>query len=143
MKNVVRDKDGECIHINEWDHDIQPVVNENAEAMTLGEARAMEAAGKNPDHLYDEEGNLVTEDKHPLPEGATQKQETIITLPDGGLAVEDAYIIRRRFEYGTPEQQLEFIVEYGIEAFIERMKAIKQKHPRRQGQKGQDNGGNK
>ena len=61
MKNVVRDKDGECIHIGEWGHDIQPVVNENAEDMTLGEARAMEADNKNPDHSYDEKGKPTIE----------------------------------------------------------------------------------
>lgn len=132
MKNVVRDKAGECIHIGEWDHDIRPVLNENAESMTLGEARIMKAEGKNPNHLYDEKGELVTEDLHPLPEGATQKLETIITLPDGGLTVEDSYTIRRRFEYGTAEKQLEFIVEHGIDAFIERMNSIKQKHSKRQ-----------
>lgn len=133
MKNVVRDKDGECINIGEWDHDIQPVINEKSESMTLGDARSMEAAGKNPDYLYDEMGELVTKDFHPLPEGATQKQEIIIILPDGGLTVEDAYRIRRRFEYGTAEKQLEFIAENGIDAFIEMIASIKQDHPRRQG----------
>lgn len=132
MKNVVRDKDGECIHIGEWDHDIQPVVNENAEDMTLGEARALKKEGKNPDHLYDEKGELISEDLNPLPKGATQKEETIVILPDGGLVVEDAYRIRRRFEYGTAEKQLEFIAEHGIKAFIERIASIKQTHPRRQ-----------
>ncbi len=131
MKNVVRDKDGECIHIGKWDHNIRPVINENAENMTLGKARAMEADGKNPDHLYDTRGELVTEDLHPLPEGATQKQETIIVLPDGGLTVEDAYRIRRRFEYGTAEKQLEFITEHGIDAFIARADSIKETHPKR------------
>lgn len=131
MANIIRDINGESIHIGEWEHDHQPVINPDAENMTLGEARAMESEGKNPDHLYDENGELVTEDLNPLPEGATQAEENTVTLPDGGVAAEDAYKIQRRYAYGSAEEQLEFIAENGIQAFIARVHQIKQDNPKR------------
>lgn len=131
MANIIRDINGESIHIGQWEHDFQPVLNPDAENMTLGEARAMEAEGKNPYHLYDENGELVTEDLHPLPEGATQAEEPTVTLPDGGIAAENAYKVRRRSAYGSAEKQLEFIAENGIQAFRDRVASIKQDYPKR------------
>lgn len=43
----------------------------------------------------------------------------------------DEKVIKERVkEYGTPTQQLEFLAENGIEAFVTRQLKIKQKHPK-------------
>lgn len=61
-KNVFRDKDGVVINIGDWDF--------------------MEEIITDP-----ETGDEVSRVKHnPIPEGATQLEEEIITLDDGGLA---------------------------------------------------------
>lgn len=40
------------------------------------------------------------------------------------------YKAKRIFEYGSTKQQLEYLVENGIEAFISRNNAIKKKYPK-------------
>lgn len=46
--------------------------------------------------------------------------------------LDSKFWLRQRIsEYGTPQSQLEYIVEHGIESFIERQNLIKQKHPKK------------
>lgn len=48
---------------------------------------------------------------------------------EGKYAVSN-YFESRMNEYGTIEEQIEFIVENGFAAFIRRQKAIKEKYPK-------------
>ena len=41
-----------------------------------------------------------------------------------------AYKRKRQKEYGTVEEQLEYIVENGLDAFISKQNGIKSKHPK-------------
>lgn len=60
QKTVIRDVNGTCINIGEWDY------------MEVVET---DASGK--------ESVLI---QNPLPDGATSSVEEIVTLPDGGLS---------------------------------------------------------
>ena len=42
----------------------------------------------------------------------------------------EAYIRKRQKEYGTVEEQLEYIVENGLDAFISKQNGIKSKYPK-------------
>ena len=44
--------------------------------------------------------------------------------------LEQEIIDKRKKEYGSPEEQLEYIAENGLEAFQIRAQAIKQKYPK-------------
>jgi len=58
-------------------------------------------------------------------DGVSLRKGTVIEL-DPPPTVTD----KRRAEYGTPEQQLEYIVENGIDSFIARNLAVKAKYPK-------------
>jgi hypothetical protein len=46
----------------------------------------------------------------------------------GDYAEVETYLDKRKKEYGTPEEQLEYIVENGLQAFITKQNAIKNKY---------------
>ncbi len=53
-----------------------------------------------------------------------------IEEPKAPLSQEETYFEKRSKEYGSPSEQLEFIIENGIEKFIEKQKSIKEKYPK-------------
>ena len=58
---VIRDSDGKVINIGDWDYVEETLIDPDTQEVTV-----------------------VTH--NPLPDGATSKEEDIVTLPDGGLA---------------------------------------------------------
>lgn len=52
------------------------------------------------------------------------------TIADADPLPEPSYLELRQAEYGTPEQQMEFITENGLEAWQAKVAEIKAKYPK-------------
>lgn len=130
IKIIVRDSKGNVINIGEWDLNIQPIVNPDVDKIPFGEIKEMHANGQDPNLLYDENDNPVTEITNPMPVGATQKEEQVAIRADGGLAAMDAYQSLRQAEYPPIQDQLDDIYHNGIAGWKSNIKKIKDKYPK-------------
>lgn len=100
---VYRDQQGNVIHIGEWN-----------EAQTV-----------------DEKGNIIIQ--NPLPPGAVQSEEEVISGANGGLYVKSDYANLRRSEYPDFRVYLDGIVkgdQAQIQAYIDACLAVKAKYPK-------------
>lgn len=75
---------------------------------------------------WDDKGGL-----NPMPDGATEKDETVITGGDGSLIAEEDYRKARKSEYPAIGDQLDYIYEHGLDAWKSDMiKPVKDKYPK-------------
>lgn len=73
---------------------------------------------------YIKEWNISEKDK------PTDSQLAAVDAAANTAETNKSQVAKRVAEYGTIEQQLEYIVENGIDAFITQQKAIKEKYPK-------------
>jgi len=74
---------------------------------------------------YIKEWNITSEKAKPTDAQLNALSSQATTLENNAIAVAN-----RQKEYGTTIQQLEYIVEHGVSAFIEKQNSIKTKFPK-------------
>lgn len=117
----------DVINIGEWDYQITPIVN--LTKYTKEESKAIILQGRDPAFVYDGDGNVVNEVLNPLPEGAIEVDEEVVTMADGGRCVAGDHTKLR--VYPSISDQLDYIYHNGIEAWkTDMIKPIKDKYPK-------------
>ncbi len=74
---------------------------------------------------YIKEWNITSEKAKPTDAQLNALSSQATTLENNAIAVAN-----RQKEYGSTIQQLEYIVEHGVSAFIEKQNSIKTKYPK-------------
>ena len=75
--------------------------------------------------VYIKEWNITSEKAKPTDAQLDALSSQATTLENNAIAVAN-----RQKEYGSIAEQLEYIVEHGVSAFIEKQNAIKTKYPK-------------
>lgn len=126
-------KDGEIIHIGEWDHEFVELLNPDYDSLPDAEKKAMIEAGRDPEYLYDEGGRKIVIDRNPAPDGAVVSDEPVETLPDGSRVATDDYRRKRLADYPSLPDQLDMIYHdrvNGTDNWFEAIAGVKRKHPK-------------
>lgn len=119
---------GEIINIGAWDYMHTPVKNTN----TYSEEEKDEIlkSGRNPDFIYDDNGEIITVITNPLPAGAIEEDVELIKNSHGEYCEIDDY--KKLRIYPSIEDQLDYIFHNGVDAWKKDMiQPVKDKHPKK------------
>tara|TARA_R110000744_G_C19349668_1_gene560284 strand:- start:72 stop:455 length:384 start_codon:yes stop_codon:yes gene_type:complete len=108
---VFKNAAGEVVNIGEWDFNEQPV--KRTEPLHQAKLMEFKFKGLDPNLIYDEEGNVITEITNPIPEGVTEHEEEVTTFEDGARCLVSDYTKLRN--YPPIEEQLDYIYHYSVE----------------------------
>lgn len=126
-------KDGDVLHIGEWDHQYIEQLNPGYDSMSENEKKEKIEIGQDPEYLYDEAGNKLYVDLNPVPPGVWVTDEMVDTLPDGSRVVVGDYRRKRQAAYPSLAEQLDLLYHdkvNGTDHWFQAIDAVKRKHPK-------------
>ena len=124
---VFKNAAGEVVNIGEWDLNEQPV--KRTEPLNQARLMEMKLNEQDPNLIYDEEGNVITEITNPIPEGVTEHDEEVVTLEDGTRCLASDYTKLRN--YPPIEEQLDYIYHHGVDKWkADMIQPIKDANPK-------------
>lgn len=124
---VVKDKNGQIINFGDWDYQERPV--KRTEPLTQAQVMEMKLNEQDPECVYDDDGNVITEVTNPLPEGAYEEEHEVVEAPDGGLCLATDHTRLR--QYPPIEEQLDYIYHHGVDKWkTDMIDPVKEAHPK-------------
>ncbi len=120
---------GEVINIGDWNFKPVPVINKSL--LSLEDRKKMADLGQDPNFSYDDNGDLIYESSNPLPVGAVESDEEVVTTEDGGICVVGDHVRLRT--YPPVSEQLDYIYHHGVEKWkSDIIDPVKLKYPKGQ-----------